>query len=68
MTPRDVERVLLKIGFALDRQRGSHRVYVQPNTNQTVVIPWHNPDLKRGTLGGIVKSTDLTVEEFLAYR
>lgn len=68
LTPRDVERVLLKIGFGLDRQRGSHRVYVQTATNRTVIVPWHNRDLKRGTLGSIIKGTGLTTEEFLARR
>lgn len=68
MSPRAVERVLLGLGFTLDRQRGSHRVYVREAPIATVVVPWHNRDLKRGTLRAIIRATGLTVEEFLAQR
>jgi len=30
-----------------------------------VVVPFHNKDLKRGTLHVILKQADLTVEEFI---
>jgi predicted RNA binding protein YcfA (HicA-like mRNA interferase family) len=65
-TPRDVERALLKLGYVEDRQRGSHKVFIHPRTNRTVVVPWHSRDLKRGTLHGIVKSTGLSVDEFIS--
>ena len=62
-TARDVERVLLQIGFALDRQRGSHKVFAHAD-GRTIVVPAHSRDLKRGTLLGIVKATGLRPDEF----
>ncbi|MFA5028617.1 MAG: type II toxin-antitoxin system HicA family toxin [Candidatus Methylomirabilota bacterium] len=35
----DLERVILRAGFALDRARGSHRVYVRAGQILTVVKP-----------------------------
>lgn len=57
-------RVLLRSGFVLERQRGSHRVFVRAGEPRTVVVPWHAGDLKRGTLLAIIKSAGFTVEEF----
>ena len=64
-TPVDIERALRKLDFSEDRQRGSHKVFVRASDNRTVVVPWHNRDLKRGTLHAIVKGTGLTIDEFL---
>jgi predicted RNA binding protein YcfA (HicA-like mRNA interferase family) len=64
-TPFEVEQVLRKLGFAEERQRGSHKVFVRPSDNRTVVVPWHNRDLKRGTLHALVKGMGLTADEFL---
>jgi len=64
-TPVDIERALRKLGFVEDRQRGSHKVFIRASDNRTVVLPWHNRDLKRGTLHAIVKGTGLTDDDFL---
>jgi len=64
-TPTELERVLRKLGFVEDRQRGSHKVFVRASDDRTVVVPWHNRDLKRGTLHALVKGTGLTIDEFL---
>lgn len=61
-TPRDVCRALERAGFRFARQRGSHRIY--RNNGRAVTVPYHNNDLKRGTLNAIVRASGLTVEEF----
>jgi len=62
---RDVVRVAERIGFILDRQRGSHAVYYRASDARRVVIPMHGTkDLKPGTLRGIINDLGLTVEEF----
>jgi predicted RNA binding protein YcfA (HicA-like mRNA interferase family) len=63
-TPTEFERVLRKLGFVEDRQRGSHKVFIRASDNRTVVVPSHNRDLKRGTLHAFVKGTGLTIDEF----
>ncbi len=39
MTAKEAESLLLKAGFVLDRQRGSHRIYKKDNVR--IVIPYH---------------------------
>jgi predicted RNA binding protein YcfA (HicA-like mRNA interferase family) len=70
-----VIKVLLKIGYAVTHQRGSHVVirlvdsqkYISLfgcRKNETmVVIPAHKP-LGKGMLRTIIKEIDLSVEEF----
>jgi predicted RNA binding protein YcfA (HicA-like mRNA interferase family) len=40
LKPREVEQILLRLGFALARQRGSHRQYRRPDGRGTTV-PFH---------------------------
>lgn len=61
---RDVVKALEKIGYAFDRQRGSHiilRQQTQPHRRLTV--PDHK-EVAKGTLRAILRQTGLTVEEF----
>ena len=60
-----VARVARQQGFTLDRQKGSHAVYLRSSDKRRVVIPMHSGDLKLGTLRGIVSDMGLSVEEFL---
>lgn len=65
VTAREVISVVVRLGFELDRQRGSHAVYLRPSDQRRVVIPIHKGrDLKPGTLRGIIDDKDLTVAEF----
>lgn len=63
--PRDVIRVAEKLGFVLDRQRGSHAVYYRARDGARIVVPVHQGrDIKPKTLAGIIKDMGITVEEF----
>lgn len=72
MTPRlpvtratEVVRVAERLGFVLDRQKGSHAVYYRPSDRARVVIPMHSGrDLKPKTLLGILGDLGITSEEF----
>lgn len=62
---RDVARVAESLGFAFDRQRGSHAIYYRGSDRRRVVIPFHgSADIKPGTLHGIITDLGLTPEEF----
>jgi predicted RNA binding protein YcfA (HicA-like mRNA interferase family) len=63
LKPKEVIKVLEKAGFSFVRQKGSHRIYVKGNVG--ITIPYHNKDLKKGTLRHIIKQAGLTVREFL---
>ena len=61
---KDFIRVITKLGYELDRQKGSHAIY-KDSSGQRVVVPIHSgKDLKLGTLAGMIKDIDLEKEEF----
>lgn len=72
--PRDVSgpelvKVLRVLGYAVDRQRGSHiRVTTQQDGKNHEVVPNHHP-IKTGTLSRILKRIaahhKMTVEELV---
>jgi predicted RNA binding protein YcfA (HicA-like mRNA interferase family) len=72
--PRDVSgaelvKALRALGYAVDRQRGSHiRVTTQRDGEHHEVVPHHNP-IKTGTLASLLKSVathhKMTVQELV---
>jgi len=63
---RRIARALERGGFELDRQRGSHLVYVNRQTERVAVVPVHGGrDVPVGTLKGILSQAALTTEQFL---
>jgi predicted RNA binding protein YcfA (HicA-like mRNA interferase family) len=38
---KDLARVAKRLGFELDRQRGSHAIFYRPSDKARVVIPMH---------------------------
>ena len=65
--PRDVNgaeaaRALQRLGFAVQRQTGSHLILRREG--RTVVVPQHKP-LKPGTLKGILEQAAIPLERFV---
>ena len=61
----EVARVAERLGFVLDRQRGSHAVYYRPTDGARVVIPMHaGRDVKPKTLVAILSDLGITPDEF----
>ena len=65
LTPRDVIRILEKRGFIFDRAKGSHQIYLHPDTKQRAVVPVHRRDLPQGTLLSILKQAGIEREELI---
>jgi predicted RNA binding protein YcfA (HicA-like mRNA interferase family) len=68
-TADETIRVLERVGFVRDRQRGSH-VVLERTTDQgtqTCIVPVRRGPLAIGTLRGIIRQAGLTVEEFLSH-
>jgi predicted RNA binding protein YcfA (HicA-like mRNA interferase family) len=63
--PRDLARVARKLGFVLDRQKGSHAVYFRAADRRRAVIPMHNQDLKPDTLHGLIRDLGISPEELV---
>ena len=65
--PRKLLRALQSAGFYVDHVRGSHYYLKHPDKpGVLVVLPYHNKDLKRGTLISILAQAGLTVDELVA--
>ena len=59
---KEVIKVLRRIGFIVDHQRGSHVFMYNLEKNISVVVPWHK-ELKKGTLHNIIKKAGISLEE-----
>ncbi|HIJ05919.1 type II toxin-antitoxin system HicA family toxin [Methanocalculus sp.] len=57
-----VIKTLVKLGFVIVRQKGSH-VFLQ-RVSDTVTVPLHNP-VKKGTLKSILKQANVSLDDFL---
>ena len=68
LKPSEVESILLKMGFARVRQRGSHRQYRHPDGRCTTV-PFHSGrDISPILLRQIAKDVGMSAEEFVQWR
>jgi predicted RNA binding protein YcfA (HicA-like mRNA interferase family) len=67
VTARQVVRAAEKLGFTLDRQRGSHAVYIRNSDGRRIVIPMHKgKDIRVGLLRSLISDMGITPEEFQA--
>jgi predicted RNA binding protein YcfA (HicA-like mRNA interferase family) len=65
LKPKDVYRALTRAGFELHHVTGSHYILKHPDQPALrVTLPWHNKDLKLGTLRSIVEQSGYTTDEF----
>ena len=61
---KDFIKVVEKLGFYFDRQKGSHSIY-KHNDGRRVVIPIHSgKDIKQGTLTGMIQDVGIDKETF----
>ncbi len=63
LTPKKVIKILESRGFVLDRVKGSHHIYYNPETKRRVVVPVHKKDLPKGTLLEILRQAGISKEE-----
>jgi predicted RNA binding protein YcfA (HicA-like mRNA interferase family) len=66
ISSKEAIRTLERLGFNQIRQTGSHVIMKKQTINGEVgcVVPRH-PELKVGTLSGILKQAQITPEEFI---
>lgn len=53
------------LGWEVARQRGGHVVLTKPGHRATLSVPDHDP-VAKGTLRSLIRSAELTVDEFVA--
>lgn len=67
LKPKEVVKILEKLGYRQHRQSGSHLVLIKDGSRIQPIVPIHNRDLKKGTLRSIIRQTGCTVEEFFRF-
>ena len=66
LSGREILRILLKAGFFIHHQSGSHaRLFHKQRSELHVTIPIHNKDLPEKTLRAILKQADIKDADFL---
>ncbi len=59
MTPKQMAKLLEENGFEYISSNGSHRKYHNPQSNKTIILPFHAKDLKKGLEQAILKQAGL---------
>jgi len=68
LKPREVIRVLLRLGFTETRHRGSHKQFAHSDGRRTTVPVHVGRDIAPVLLRRIIKDTGVSAEEFLSHR
>ena len=62
---KQLEKLLLQLGFIIYRQKGSHKFYKHPDGRYTTLPHHSGEDLSRSLIRTILNQIDLPVEEFI---
>ncbi|MCD6013103.1 MAG: putative periplasmic or secreted lipoprotein [Flavipsychrobacter sp.] len=61
---KNLEKILLKLGFKIVRQKGSHRFYRHDDGRYTTIPHHGHEDLGQPLIREILKQVELTPEEY----
>jgi predicted RNA binding protein YcfA (HicA-like mRNA interferase family) len=63
-SPKYLIKILEQQGFEFKRSTGSHRLYHNPETKKTVIVPVHDGrDVKKGTFFAVLKQAGINKNE-----
>jgi predicted RNA binding protein YcfA (HicA-like mRNA interferase family) len=65
LSGREVVKVFAQDGWQTARQRGSHIILIKSGRMVTLSVPDHR-ELAKGTLRSLIRSSGLTVDEFVS--
>ncbi len=63
LSGKEVVKIFETLGWEVSRQRGSHIIMTKEGAIVTLSVPNHR-EVARGTLRSLIRSANLTVEEF----
>jgi predicted RNA binding protein YcfA (HicA-like mRNA interferase family) len=64
LSGKEIVKIFESLGWEVSRQRGSHVIMTKKGEIVTLSIPNHK-EVARGTLRSLIRSANLTVEEFI---
>ncbi|PCJ83604.1 MAG: addiction module toxin, HicA family [Flavobacteriales bacterium] len=59
MSSKDIIKLLKKNGFKLDRIKGSHHIFIHPQSRNRAVVPHPKKDLPIGTARSILRQAGI---------
>lgn len=62
---KQLEKLLLQLGFIIQRQKGSYKFYRHPDGRYTTIPHHPGEDLSRPLIKTILNQIDLSSEEFI---
>jgi predicted RNA binding protein YcfA (HicA-like mRNA interferase family) len=62
---RKVINALVRLGYSIDHQKGSHIVLKSHDNQRIIVVPDHH-ELDRGTQKAIIKQVGIDIEDLLS--
>lgn len=68
LKPREIVKILKKLGFEMVRQRGSHQQFRHADGRATTVPDHRGRDVSPLLLRQICKDIGLTTDEFLSHK
>ncbi|MFY9462715.1 MAG: type II toxin-antitoxin system HicA family toxin [Candidatus Sungiibacteriota bacterium] len=66
LTPAHMLAILLRTGFKIIRQKGSHIRLAHPITGRATTIAMHAKDFSRDLMMKILKQAGISIKDFLA--
>lgn len=64
LSPKFLIKLLESFGYEFKRSKGSHQIFHNPISNQTIVVPVHGgKDIKKGTFLTILKQAGIDKKE-----
>jgi predicted RNA binding protein YcfA (HicA-like mRNA interferase family) len=64
LSGKEIVKIFESLGWEMSRQRGSHIIMTKEGEIVTLSVPNHK-EVARGTLRSLIRSANLTVEEFI---
>ena len=63
LSGKEIVKIFESLGWEMSRQRGSHIIMTKEGEIITLSVPNHR-EVARGTLRSLIRSANLTIEEF----
>jgi predicted RNA binding protein YcfA (HicA-like mRNA interferase family) len=65
VSAKELEKILLKLGFAITRQKGSHRFYKHSDGRYTTIPHHPGEDISRPLIRAILREIELDPDEYI---
>lgn len=65
LKPKQLIKTLKQTGFSINRVSGNHYILYKNDSYPPITVPYHNKDLKTGTLSAILKQAKISIDELI---